>query len=492
MKSKIYFVYQPNGNIVKVESNDDKLYQGQVGTAEYRIDMAEANNANNWQSGDTVFISFIRPDLKTASQLMTYDGTGWYYLSNGWETDCDISEVSDLSVSFVMRRYSTLDSTLLVANKTTEAATVSIYPTAGYTPLNIASGDIDAILTAIGEHTTQIETLDENLTEAQSNIIDLQNNKVDKTTTIAGVDLQNNITASELKIGLSLNNVDNTSDVNKPVSTAQQAAIDEAESDAKTYAQAQATYAVGLAQLDAAAKYIPLTQKGAESGVCPLGSDSKVSSTYLPSYVDDIIEVASYSELPETGESGKIYVTLDTNLTYRWSGSAYVEISQSLALGETSSTAYRGDRGKELYDFVSPAFEEGKDLQDKFDEKTDYDTYYSDFTNLSTNKANKSDVYRPFMVIDVTDNAYTVDTDDPVNYSLTNSQDVALTIIGPTSGKHFIIELHGGYALTLPTGCKTDISFGYTVVEDNTQYYRYEFLYNGTVWEVTRNVFNEN
>ena len=54
-----------------------------------------------------------------------------------------------------------------------------------------------------------------------------------------------------------------------------------------------------------------------------------------------------------TGETGKIYVALDTNLTYRWSGSAYVEISPSLALGETSSTAYRGDRGASAYAHIS-------------------------------------------------------------------------------------------------------------------------------------------
>ena len=54
--------------------------------------------------------------------------------------------------------------------------------------------------------------------------------------------------------------------------------------------------------------------------------------------------------MPNPGESGKIYITEDTNLTYRWSGSGYVEISPSLALGETSATAYRGDRGKAAYD----------------------------------------------------------------------------------------------------------------------------------------------
>lgn len=78
--------------------------------------------------------------------------------------------------------------------------------------------------------------------------------------------------------------------------------------------------------------------------------DGKVPSSQLPSYVDDVLEYANFAALPGTGETGKIYVTLDTNKTYRWSGSAYVEVSASLALGETSATAYRGDRGKTAYD----------------------------------------------------------------------------------------------------------------------------------------------
>lgn len=88
--------------------------------------------------------------------------------------------------------------------------------------------------------------------------------------------------------------------------------------------------------------------------VCPLFGGI-VPSIYLPSYVDDVIEVANFAALPVTGETGKIYVTLDDNLTYRWTGSAYVEISKSLALGETSSTAYRGDRGKIAYDHSQAA-----------------------------------------------------------------------------------------------------------------------------------------
>lgn len=90
--------------------------------------------------------------------------------------------------------------------------------------------------------------------------------------------------------------------------------------------------------------------KGAVNGVAELDSGGRVPSEQLPSYVDDVIEVADFASLPTTGESGKIYVTLYDRLTWRWSGSGYVEISASLALGETSSTAYRGDRGKTAYD----------------------------------------------------------------------------------------------------------------------------------------------
>lgn len=95
---------------------------------------------------------------------------------------------------------------------------------------------------------------------------------------------------------------------------------------------------------------IPTTEKGSAGGVAELDSNGTVPSAQLPSYVDDVLEYASLSDFPATGESGKIYVALDTGRTYRWSGSAYVEISESLALGETSSTAYRGDRGKTAYD----------------------------------------------------------------------------------------------------------------------------------------------
>jgi len=79
--------------------------------------------------------------------------------------------------------------------------------------------------------------------------------------------------------------------------------------------------------------------------------DGKVPVSQLPSYVSDVIVTGDYSLLPATGEESKIYVTEDENKTYRWTGSAYVEIGDGgVALGETSATAYRGDRGKTAYD----------------------------------------------------------------------------------------------------------------------------------------------
>ena len=96
-----------------------------------------------------------------------------------------------------------------------------------------------------------------------------------------------------------------------------------------------------------------INSKGAPNGLASLNESGIIPSAQLPSYVDDVIEVDTFSNLPGTGESGKIYIVQDTNLTYRWSGTGYVEISKSLALGETSSTAYAGDKGKATTDKVN-------------------------------------------------------------------------------------------------------------------------------------------
>lgn len=91
---------------------------------------------------------------------------------------------------------------------------------------------------------------------------------------------------------------------------------------------------------------IDKTSAGVANGIAQLDLTGKVPASQLPSFVDDILEFDSVTAFPEEGEAGKIYIAVDTNITYRWSGTQYTMISSSLALGETSSTAYPGDKGK--------------------------------------------------------------------------------------------------------------------------------------------------
>lgn len=109
------------------------------------------------------------------------------------------------------------------------------------------------------------------------------------------------------------------------------------------------------ANVTGALGYTPInpSTKGQANGVASLDSNGKVPSAQLPSFVDDVLEYDDLASFPASGEAGKIYIAKDTNKSYRWSGTQYVEISSSLALGETSSSAYRGDRGKAAYDHAT-------------------------------------------------------------------------------------------------------------------------------------------
>jgi len=77
--------------------------------------------------------------------------------------------------------------------------------------------------------------------------------------------------------------------------------------------------------------YIPESSanKNQANGYAGLDGSGKVAAVQLPSYVDDVLEFANYAALPATGETGKIYVTLDDNAEYRWSGSAYIQLVAS-------------------------------------------------------------------------------------------------------------------------------------------------------------------
>lgn len=124
----------------------------------------------------------------------------------------------------------------------------------------------------------------------------------------------------------------------------------------------------------AAVGAIPATEKGAAGGVAELDSGGKVPANQLPSYVDDVVDAYIRTGVTALGanwlsktsggaaltpESDKIYVILSEgeyqNKTYRWSGTTYAVIGNDLAIGETASTAYRGDRGKTAYDHSQSA-----------------------------------------------------------------------------------------------------------------------------------------
>lgn len=135
------------------------------------------------------------------------------------------------------------------------------------------------------------------------------------------------------KTDIGLGQVDNTSDADKPVSTATATAI-------------------SILQSDVDSK-ISVSEKGQVDGVATLDSTGKVPSMQLPSYVDDVQEYADFASLPATGESGKIYLTTGDNSTYRWSGTAYIQIGTAgnpfdQDLDSTSDVTFSTVNGRDL------------------------------------------------------------------------------------------------------------------------------------------------
>lgn len=162
-------------------------------------------------------------------------------------------------------------------------------------------------------------------------------------------------------------------------------------------------------------QFIQKTEKGAPNGVASLDGNGRVPTAQLPSYVDDVLEYKSKSEFPETGEDGKIYIDEATNKTYRWSGSGYVEISASLALGETSSTAYPGDKGKTAYEHSqaahAPANAEANVQSDWNETNTGSDAYIKNKpTSLPANGGDADTV-----------NGYRVEANVPANAKFTDT-----------------------------------------------------------------------
>lgn len=194
----------------------------------------------------------------------------------------------------------------------------------------------------------------------------------------------------------------------------------------KTYATKQE---VSAGKLD----YTPenIANKGKANGYASLGGDGKVPADQLPSYVDDVLEFASKANFPNTGEKGKIYVDLSTENIFRWSGSAYTEISPSLITQadikklqgiedgaqknnvtqtminvwnkkiSESDVAYvrltpgfggpkwSTDSTRELIFWISDLIQRTEELKDKLDKKPDVvEISLTDYNNLTTKKPN--------------------------------------------------------------------------------------------------------
>lgn len=206
------------------------------------------------------------------------------------------------------------------------------------------------------------------------------------------------------KNSVGLGNVDNTADLDKPISTATQNALDGKVDKSEGKSLVADTLITKLEQLDdkattdaAIADKIPLSQKGAASGVATLDENGKVPVEQLNGALAKVFgiekAVANQAALPEDATEGQRYYTIDTkkiyerltdswdegitpkedtiynfrksdatgsedrtNILYRWDGADLVEISSSLALGETSGTAYAGDKGKQVTDRVAEVY----------------------------------------------------------------------------------------------------------------------------------------
>ena len=196
-----------------------------------------------------------------------------------------------------------------------------------------AIADVAGLQAALDANTAEISDETTRATAAEGS------NATAISTHSARTDNPHAVTKSQVGLG----NVDNTADASKPISTAMQTALD-GKQPASANLTAWSALATSTKQDALGFTAENAANKGAAGGYASLDGSGKVPSEQLPSFVDDVIEATDFASLPGTGETGKIYVTLDNGKVYRWSGTAYVEISASPgstdAVPEGSSNLY--------------------------------------------------------------------------------------------------------------------------------------------------------
>ena len=235
--------------------------------------------------------------------------------------------------------------------------------------------------------------------------------QVNKVNSVAGK--TGDVTLSKNDVGLG--NVDNTSDIDKPVSTLQQAAINSVKDSLDEFKSTKGQVN-GLATLDENGK-IPVSQLNGQLARVQ-GVDEVVISTTLPEEPEDEYMVWCTDDKKFREYNGSDWDVIDpvgdtiynfrnsdatgdeerTNILYRWDGSDLVEISASIALGESSGTAYEGSKGKANADAIASLQSElskmkdpsqegsfAKDIQGLKDKDTAIDNYTINSKKISTN-----------------------------------------------------------------------------------------------------------
>ena len=266
--------------------------------------------------------------------------------------------------------------------------------------INTVTEMISGLTTVVEGEKGKLEALTAKVTEIKDVTIPGINESITSTKdtidnyTVNGHKISENPVLDKNDVGLG--NVDNTSDLEKPISTATQAALDEITSSLESHTSDESNPhnvtkdQVGLGNVTNDAQ-VKRSEMGVASGVATLGEDGKVPSVQLPSYVDDVIEmqkvVAAKANIPVSGltvgqifyataekklfaatsatavdggttpEAGKIYIAVaDGNKQYRWGGNSagLVQItSGNLVIGEVAGTAYDGLKGKQNRDAIT-------------------------------------------------------------------------------------------------------------------------------------------